>query len=286
MYIPHPDFDTPKGNQIIWRYMNLKKIRSLLKDKAIWFARLDSFEDPFEGSFPKSVFPFEHEVWTRLKRRREQSPSEDGVMQTEIQKGFHPEPASDPWEYFQGLQLRQSIAEIPERQLRFVLNTLKVLSRRTFVSCWHNNRHESDAMWKLYLRNDEGVAIKSTVSRLIRCFRPTDKQVYIGRVRYRDFDGALKQPPTPTGAALLKRIAFRHEREVRAIILDNSREAMDPDSSNRGFLVTCDLRELMSEIRTSPRSNESTISALRDSLQKLGLDVPIRSSIMDEVPVW
>lgn len=32
-----------------------------------------------------------------------------------------------------------------------------------YVSSWHMNEHESTAMWRLYLKSDEGLAIRTTV---------------------------------------------------------------------------------------------------------------------------
>ena len=43
----------------------------------------------------------------------------------------------------------------------------RVFSHMNFFSCWHMNDNESDAMWKIYLKFEEGVAIQSTVGRLI-----------------------------------------------------------------------------------------------------------------------
>ena len=35
-------------------------------------------------------------------------------------------------------------------------------SRRfTLINCWHENSHESEAMWKLYAREKDGIAIKT-----------------------------------------------------------------------------------------------------------------------------
>jgi len=40
----------------------------------------------------------------------------------------------------------------------------KKLRKSFVVNCWHtNNKGESDAMWRLYLKTNEGVAIQSTV---------------------------------------------------------------------------------------------------------------------------
>lgn len=94
----------------------------------------------------------------------------------------------------------------------------------TALSCWHMNEHESDAMWKLYLSSHEGVAIQSTVDRLIKSLASTEQEIYISTVRYIDFD--REEIPERKGIVntlnpfLYKRISFAHERELRAIIQD------------------------------------------------------------------
>ncbi|MGG4267270.1 DUF2971 domain-containing protein [Peribacillus simplex] len=39
------------GNPTVWKYMDLNKLESLLKDKAIFFAKPNAFLDPLEGSY-------------------------------------------------------------------------------------------------------------------------------------------------------------------------------------------------------------------------------------------
>ena len=41
----------------------------------------------------------------------------------------------------------------------------KYYKNNTFVSCWHINGNESDAMWKIY-SNKKGIAIKTTIDKL------------------------------------------------------------------------------------------------------------------------
>ncbi|MCK2020772.1 DUF2971 domain-containing protein [Peribacillus frigoritolerans] len=40
-----------EGNPTVWKYMNLNKLDSLLKDKAMFFAKPNAFVDPLEGSY-------------------------------------------------------------------------------------------------------------------------------------------------------------------------------------------------------------------------------------------
>lgn len=43
----------PPSDVKIWRYMDFAKFMSTLEDRAVFFARPDAFEDPFEGSYPQ-----------------------------------------------------------------------------------------------------------------------------------------------------------------------------------------------------------------------------------------
>jgi hypothetical protein len=54
----------------------------------------------------------------------------------------------------------------------------------TGVSCWRIAEGESHAMWRAYLKSDEGVAIESTVDNLIRAVSPGDYKLAIGKVKY------------------------------------------------------------------------------------------------------
>jgi hypothetical protein len=53
MYKDDPDLEKPSGEARIWRYMDFSKFVSLLYKSALFFARVDQLDDPFEGSFPR-----------------------------------------------------------------------------------------------------------------------------------------------------------------------------------------------------------------------------------------
>jgi len=42
----------------------------------------------------------------------------------------------------------------------------EVFKYLNFYNCWHMNDSESDAMWKVYLKGSQGIAIQSTVARI------------------------------------------------------------------------------------------------------------------------
>lgn len=66
------------------------------------------------------------------------------------------------------------------RRLQLQCDVFKHLN---FFNCWHMNDGESDAMWKIYVRGSEGVAIQSTVGRLIASFNEQSSQSTPPRAR-------------------------------------------------------------------------------------------------------
>src|SRR5258708_2137823 len=117
----------PPNESIIWRYMDLDKFESILKEKGLFFCRSDKFTDPFEGSIPRINSAFrvtaEKQVAATLKRK---ITHEDAMNKSDNTGKLHQK------------------------------------FRRAFVvNCWHINQGESDAMWKLYSETKKGIAIQS-----------------------------------------------------------------------------------------------------------------------------
>ena len=68
-----------------------------------------------------------------------------------------------------------------------------------YVNSWHLNEFESAAMWELYLKTFEGIALETTCGRLRDSFSAEKSQkVLIGTVNYIDYE----TEPVPSGNAL------------------------------------------------------------------------------------
>ncbi|MFN8224152.1 MAG: hypothetical protein U0R50_13000 [Gaiellales bacterium] len=48
----HPVFNAPPDDTVVWRYIDLAKLISLLDHRALYFARADTLGDPHEGALP------------------------------------------------------------------------------------------------------------------------------------------------------------------------------------------------------------------------------------------
>jgi hypothetical protein len=125
--------------------------------------------------------------------------------------------ADDPYEGEPPLARIQAARNQGPGELRRLRLECEVFAHLNFFNCWHMNDGESDAMWKVYLKASEGVAIQSTVARLITCFHRTQADVYMGKVQYIDHATFVPPlaPPARSTDYMFKRLAFQHEQEVR-----------------------------------------------------------------------
>ena len=61
------------------------------------------------------------------------------------------------------------------------------VKKATVVNCWHMNESESDAMWRIYLKTNEGVSIQSNFLRIEKAFENTTENICASKVRYIDY---------------------------------------------------------------------------------------------------
>lgn len=156
-----------------------------------------------------------------------------------------------------------------------------------FINSWYISEYESDAMWRLYSHNFEGIAVKSTVGRLKGVFQKGPERIGLGKVEYIDYD--RWQPPMAVkGEKSLssiqpffwKRLSFQHENELRAILKQECSEEND-----NGINVKVDLRELIDSIYLFPDSKDWFLKLARTLIDKFGLaEIELRRSSLGERP--
>src|ERR1700733_1393310 len=170
----------------------------------------------------------------------------------------------DPWEAALPSGLTQRAAKIFGASNN-VSEYYRMISAQAVVSCWHENEHESVAMWRLYTSGSEGVAIKTTIGQLKKALSDSSWTVTIGWVRYIDHgtdDDGLAPILNVLGPVFCKRRSYQHEYEVRAVIADPDEPGymevineLNPtvgqtftvpsSRGNRGLLVPVDLSVLI-----------------------------------------
>jgi hypothetical protein len=253
-YQEHEVFVPPESSQAtIWRYLDFTKLVSLLDTQRLFFARVDSFEDPFEGSVTAA---------TREARR----------------KAFAAKPDAD--------------MEKVEEAIRWLSNHARSAPRWMYANCWNLSEVESAALWNLYSEPSRGVAIQSTYARLINSFLPPpaaeDENVaplLVGKVSYVDYD-EFRIPDDNTFRPFVhKRKSFEFENELRAMTWHMpSRLRNEPTPF--GVRVPVDLEKLIEAIHISPTAPPWFASLVESVAERFGCPAPVKQSSLSGEPLY
>jgi hypothetical protein len=235
MYEPDDILELPKPNTVIWRFMSLPGLLSLLQRNQLFFGAMHRMSDPYEGALPEPVMNA-YARWSGM--------SEDFQTHTATS------------------------------------DALRLLLRRmACINCWHANPVESAAMWNLYSPH-HGIAIRSSIQRLIGALRIEQEQIRIGKVYYVDFsDPKPKDRDSYFRDWFVKRKSFEHEREIRAL-MDNYKVLKTQGSEqNCGTYAKVDVSVLVERIYVSPHVEQWVHDVVKQEVRLHGFpEVPIQQS--------
>ena len=253
-FTPRP-YAVPTPSSQLWRYMDFTKYISLLSSRGLYFTRSDCFEDMFEGA-------------KGLKKNKAKWDSH--------YLDFFRSAIKNPPEGY-NCQLSESEVEEQAQKLLCDLETGgEAHKKRTFVNCWHESEHESEAMWRLYssfLAN--AVAVRTSYKSLYSSLGK-DPSISIGRIEYIN----LKEKYAGVYDSFWrKRKSFEHEREVRALL-------QDFESPDLGRIVPCDLDVLIEEVFVSPKAPPWFLHLINDVNEKYGVKVKVSPSELGEEPFF
>jgi hypothetical protein len=168
------------------------------------------------------------------------------------------------------------------------------LRSQYLVNCWHINNNENDAMWRLYLKNNKGIAIKTTVRNLIDCLKNTKEDVYCSFVNYKDYEKDEWDKNIKFYNTILpiihKRKAFEHENELRLIhhidYVNDSENYWKQQPNENGKNILIDLNKLIECIYTAPTSFKTDITKVKEIINENGFDFKVEKSILDKEPYY
>ncbi len=249
-------YKVPEPTAVLWRYMDFTKYANLLSTKSLYFPSAACFDDVFEGA--KGLAEHKHK-W-------------DAHYLDFFRKAIRSAPRNegDPF------PTEKSIEENAQRLLRDIEAGGTKDRERTFISCWHESRYESEAMWKLYSTSmSHAVAIQTTVAAIYEALGK-NPSVSIGRVEYVDFDAYFADI---NGAFWRKRKSFEHEREVRLIVRDHHRTEL-------GLAFPCDIPTLIQTVVVSPKAPSWFLPLVEDVTAKFGFQISIKKSRLAEEPFF
>ncbi|NAT64437.1 hypothetical protein CU664_14655 [Pseudomonas syringae pv. actinidifoliorum] len=166
-----------------------------------------------------------------------------------------------------------------------------------FAQCW-TTVSMSDAMWRIYSPGFLGVRLRTRVSKLARVMqtytasnkgfrRRLERVKYMGQMDYKKEtahieilmrDSDLSSPSLGADLLCIKRSAFEHENEVRAIFFD-SNAGREEVGALKGIVVSYDGVDLIDSILFDPRAPDELCNAMRHYVQDvLGFKGEVKKS--------
>lgn len=247
----HPIFIAPENTEIkVWRYMDFTKMISLIDTRRLFFTRADLFNDPFEGSYPK----------INVEARN--------IVPPEI-------PEEGREQYIEAMKIMG--------------NSNKRWPRYTAISCWHMNEYESAAMWSLYLKSDEGITVQSTYKKLRKSIID-DEKVYLGLVKYIDYEKDYIDAGNLLGPFVHKRKSFEHERELRGVLIKwpTSSEGFNfqEETIIGGVQVKVDIEELIEKIYVAPNAPKWFADLVKTAIKRYGYNIEVIHSELNNAPMF
>ena len=156
----------------------------------------------------------------------------------------------------------------------------------TYVSCWHINEHESEAMWRLYAGAGGGVALQTTYKKLVESIEE-QYGTYIGVVRYIDYSVASFPDANLFWPVMHKRASFSHEREVRLVRHIGS-PVNQEESSPQILEMPWSIEKYVDNIFVEPYAHQYYYDAVHAVLASMspGLLPKLRWSQMRNEPIF
>jgi len=157
----------------------------------------------------------------------------------------------------------------------------------TYMSCWHANDHESAAMWDLYAKTSEAVAIESSYAKLKQIL---PDHIFLGFVRYIDYDSEWLPEGNSLYPFMHKRKSFEHEREVRAVIHDlpenDGRLEIGKRNREYGRAVPIAINELITTVHVAPAAPAWLVDLVAEVAAKYDLSAHVKKSDLYSEPVY
>lgn len=213
----------------------------MISNGSLYFSRLDKLGDPFEGLHTKARIKFDEKVYDSYDS------SEASDYGKSVMRWMH----LNPYEQ----------------------------RRTSFVNCWHMSEYETELLWSRYSFMDGGVAIQSTFERL-RSSRNISNAVYIGKIKYKDWDTEPSASDNLMNTIVTKRKNYQDERELRAAIVTSFNRIKQ---KHIGMNVAVNLIKLVEAIYVSPKSANWVLKLIKNILKKYDLNLKVKKSVFTEL---
>lgn len=173
------------------------------------------------------------------------------------------------------------------------------LRERVYGQCW-TMVEETDATWRMYVPDGNGVRLKTTIRKLHQSLHRSQDayasiSCFIGRVEYKEKDELLVRlsdrkwnkdhflgvgSQGQAESLLFKREAFKPEQEIRLIYLDPQNKGCEDF-----YHYDIDASDVIEQITFDPRMKDSLCDTYSSIVRKYGYSGDVGKSELYQLPV-
>jgi len=238
--------------------MDLAKFIDLLQSERLFFATASHLGDPLEGSVPLRM-------------------SKEYIDQLIQKHGI------------ENLQIWPDVANATALKIAGVMaEQRQMLCGHTYVSCWHMNEHESAAMWRVYSQSAESVCVQTRYSKLAAAL---PDNIYLGAVRYIDYESDFFEPGNAFNPFVHKRMSFQHESEIRAVFQNHPAVPAEhtyfkDDLCPGGARIKVGIDDVIEAAFVNPASPSWFKNVVANIVAKYGAKFPVLQSKLNTAPLY
>jgi len=178
------------------------------------------------------------------------------------------------------------------------VETPTYLRERFYGQCWTLNQEETDALWRIYSPEKDGVRVKSTIGSLFDALYDENNwrawaSYYMGRVLYKNEKNivaflkrgisaaALADWRWTASTLLFKRLEFSHENEVRVLFIEYRLRRAQRYAT---WSYKVDPNKTFTEMLCDPRMPQDDFRTSLGRIRALGYRGPVKHSQLYQIP--
>jgi len=192
------------------------------------------------------------------------------------------------------------------KQMRTMQQVQTLIKKQLYVNCWYVHKHQSAAMWKTFLKSNEGVAIRTSYKRLKQSVSSFRFDLFPTMIAYLDYAREKMDTKNVLIPFANKRKSFEYEREMRLIYAsrfvsqEEGAEARQCRKTGKpfkewkrphgkraaGFNVPTEIDVLIERVYVAPTTELWFQSLVESVLLKYGLNKEVIRSDIDGDPLF
>ncbi|MBM7341247.1 hypothetical protein [Pantoea coffeiphila] len=260
------------------KYMNFSKFMGLLDTKKIFLSKASGFEDKTEGGLSLTFKMINSGDAMLIDIAMNISwPTAHTLSQEEVEAKNKEE--EDAFLLYENRHFDTVFGEFSAKEISYdeINNQYK---EWIDVSCWHANKYESMAMWKIYGENEGAVCIITDIDRIKESITPIENyNLIIAKINYISLPNEEFTTQHKLAPFMHKSRFYDYEHEVRLIGYDSSCPFRDKRETP-GTMLEVNTNNLIKEIRVSPYASNWFFDLITSVCKKYDLNTEVIRSKM------